>query len=298
VTVLVLRALALGDLLTAVPALRGLRRRFAGQRIVLATAGPLAGLAALSGAVDVILPTQGLQPLDWRGPPPEVAVNLHGRGPQSHQILDALRPARRIGYGAGWGPPWRESVHEVDRWCALTGGDPADLRLSVDAASNGLTLIHPGAAYGCRRWPPGRYAAVARSLLADGHEVAITGSATERDLAAAVASRAAGSVVLAGTTSVLGLAALVAGARLVICGDTGVAHLATAFGTPSVLLFGPVSPALWGPRTDGPHAVLWHPELVRGDRWAADPDPALLAITPDEVLAATRPPQIPRVCGR
>jgi hypothetical protein len=51
-------------------------------------------------------------------------------------------------------------------------------------------------------------------------------------------------------------------------------------------LFGPVSPRLWGPRTDGPHTVLWHPDLVRGDRWAADPDPALLAITVPEVLAA------------
>ncbi len=39
-----------------------------------------------------------------------------------------------------------------------------------------------------------------------------------------------------------GLAGRVASARLLVCGDTGVAHLATACGTPSVLLFGPTDP--------------------------------------------------------
>ena len=36
------------------------------------------------------------------------------------------------------------------------------------------------------------------------------------------------------------MSAVVARARMVVCGDTGVAHLASAYGTPSVLLFGPV----------------------------------------------------------
>ena len=43
------------------------------------------------------------------------------------------------------------------------------------------------------------------------------------------------------------LAALVAHARLVLAPDTGVAHLATAYGTPSVVLFGPVPARHWGP---------------------------------------------------
>jgi ADP-heptose:LPS heptosyltransferase len=89
--------------------------------------------------------------------------------------------------------------------------------------------------------------------------------------------------VLAGRTDLADLAALVAGARLVVCGDTGVAHLASAYATPSVVLFGPVSPALWGPPVDGPHITLWrggHP----GDPWAERPDPSLLLVDADDVI--------------
>ena len=53
--------------------------------------------------------------------------------------------------------------------------------------------------------------------------------------------------MLAGETDLLTLAATIAHARLLLCGDTGLAHLATAFGTPSVVLFGPTPPARWGP---------------------------------------------------
>ena len=89
----------------------------------------------------------------------------------------------------------------------------------------------------------------------------------------------------AGRTTLSQLAQLVARAAVVVCGDTGMAHLASAFCTPSVVLFGPVSPAAWGPPADGPHLVLWHGDGT-GDPHADAPDPALLRITPDEVIAA------------
>jgi len=70
----------------------------------------------------------------------------------------------------------------------------------------------------------------------------------------------------------------------VVCGDTGVAHLATAFATPSVVLFGPTPPDRWGPVTDGPHRVLWAGR--EGDPHAADADPGLVEIPVDAVLDA------------
>ncbi|HEY0638819.1 MAG TPA: glycosyltransferase family 9 protein, partial [Pseudonocardiaceae bacterium] len=76
--------------------------------------------------------------------------------------------------------------------------------------------------------------------------------------------------------------------RLVLSADTGVAHLASACRTPSVVLFGPAEPRRWGPPPEGPHTVLTHAELRRGEPFADDPDPALLAVTVDEALAACR----------
>jgi ADP-heptose:LPS heptosyltransferase len=78
---------------------------------------------------------------------------------------------------------------------------------------------------------------------------------------------------------------MVASARLVVSGDTGVAHLATAYGRPSVVLFGPASPRIWGPPAGGRHIALWHGDTEREVLTDA-PDPALLAITVDEVLDA------------
>ncbi|GAT64458.1 glycosyl transferase [Planomonospora sphaerica] len=310
---LVLRALGLGDLLTAVPALRALRRAFPGHRITLAAPAALAGLVPLIGAVDELCDVPGPDPVPERVPveAPDVAVNLHGRGPQSTAALLRTGPGRLLAHAhpeipGVEGPRWREEVHEVCRWCDLLGwyglpADPADLLLADPASPpgpsgpagpapagerTGPVLVHPGAAYPARRWPPERFARVAAGLRAAGHDVAVTGGAAELGLARRVAALAGLSAdrVLAGRTGLPELAALVARARLVVCGDTGVAHLASAFATPSVVLFGPVPPALWGPPPGGPHTALWAGS--RGDPHGERPDPGLLRIEVPRVLDA------------
>jgi ADP-heptose:LPS heptosyltransferase len=188
---------------------------------------------------------------------------------------------------------WRPGEHEVARWCRLLEAagipaDPTDLKLATPRGSPApeVTVIHPGAASGARRWPAERWAAVARAERAGGRDVVVTGSDSERGLAERVAGDAGlpPTSVLAGRTSLPELAAIVAAAGRVACGDTGVAHLASAFGTPSVVLFGPVPPAEWGPPPSGPHIALWTGR--RGDPHAADPDPGLLEIDARTVLDA------------
>jgi ADP-heptose:LPS heptosyltransferase len=297
-TVLVLRTLGVGDLLTAVPALRGLRRAYPEHRLALAAPAPLAELAELTGAVDRLLPTAGLAPLP--APSPEVVVNLHGRGPQSIGILRALEPGMLLTHAHPEhpdvpGPTWRDDLHEVDRWCRLLAAagiraDPADLDLAPPAQPSpvpGAIVVHPGSGFAARQWPARRYAAVARELARTGRPVVVTGDAGQQRLAHQVANGAGlpSGAVLAGRTSLGQLAALVAEASLVVCGDTGVAHLATAFGTPSVVLFGPVAPRHWGPPPSRrQHVALWAGRT--GDTFADRPDPGLLRITTEEVLAA------------
>jgi ADP-heptose:LPS heptosyltransferase len=296
--ILVLRALGVGDLLTGVPALRGLRTHFAGERLCLAAPAGLAPLVALTGAVDELMPVAGLDDRpDWPRPAPRVAVNLHGRGPQSHRLLAEAGAPRLIGFDRPGAPQWKDDEHEVDRWCRLLAGhdnacDPADLELLPPPPADvpaGATVVHPGAKAALRRWPVERFAEVARGLSAEGHHVVVTGSAGERELALGLADLAglpAHSVV---RTDLAALAALVAQARLVVSGDTGIAHLATAYGTPSVVLFGPMSPDRWGPPRRRQHRAIWHGTAVEpGDGPGREPHPALLKITPGEVLTAAR----------
>jgi ADP-heptose:LPS heptosyltransferase len=294
----VLRPLGLGDLLTGVPAIRAIRTAVPEHHLVLATTEALCPLAELIDAVDEVLPARELEPLDGTGPPPELAVDLHGKGPASHEIVAALHPGRLLCFGSpGYpGPTWYADEHEVARWCRLVAeglgvtadADALDLAVPpVEPPVRDVAVVHPGAAYPGRRWPPDRFAAVARHLADAGHDVRITGGPAEVELARSVASAAGlgDDAVLAGRTTSLELAAVVAAARVVVCGDTGVAHLATAYRRPSVVLFGPVSPALWGPPPRPQHVVLWHGDGT-GDPWGTELDPALAQVTVDEVLAA------------
>ncbi|PVZ08263.1 glycosyltransferase family 9 protein [Actinomycetospora cinnamomea] len=318
----VLRDLGLGDLLVAVPALRLLRRALPGHEIVLVAPAALAPLVARIEAVDRHVRDLSSYSSEDHART-DVAVNLHGRGPESHARLDALAPRRRIGHalpdaegpdgdGPSWaGPPWTDDPARPERrrWCDLlaaaglvdeaTARDAADdLRLpGRRAAPAGPVVVHPGAAYGAKRWPPERFAVVTGALARQGHPVVVTGGDGERRLTAEVVVRAGlpPDADLGGRTDLAGLLDLVAAARLVLAGDTGISHVATALGTPSVTLFGPVPPSQWGPPPGGPHVVLGDAAARRGERFADDPDPALLAVTPDEVLAALAPliPAVP-----
>lgn len=298
-SVLVLRALGLGDLLTAVPALRGLRRAFPEAHLMLATPAWFRELAMLTGAVDEVVPTPGLGALSPPPRRPDLAVNLHGSGPQSIADLRATRPRsvlthRHPHHPEITGPAWRPELHEVDRWCRLLewGGidcKPDDLTIDRPAGfpdRSGVVVIHPGAAAPARRWPVDRFAAVAAALHDAGHDVVVTGGAGERELAATVVAQAGlpESASQAGQLSVPAMIALISDSRVLICGDTGVGHIATATGTASVLLFGPTPPHRWGPRGGGPHLALW--AGTEGNPHADQPDPGLLRITVPEVLEA------------
>jgi ADP-heptose:LPS heptosyltransferase len=193
-------------------------------------------------------------------------------------------------------PRWSPDEHEVDRWCRLLAehgidSDPAELGLqppSVRSRAAQRVVVHAGATAGGRRWPPAQFAAVVRHLLATGESVVLTGTADEQPIADAIVAEVgcdrSGEVLdLCGRTSIAELCATVAEARAVVSNDTGVAHLAYAYGVPSVVLYGPTSPAQWGPPA-GPHVAIWHG--CHGDPHAAEIDSGLESITPDEVIGA------------
>ena len=247
--VVAFRPSGLGGFLTAVPAFRALQTEFGEDRVVVAaprSLWPLAGLAGtnLVNAEPGEALGSGLRRAD-------VFVNLQDRGPDSTRLALGTRPLRLLAFEhsavpetAGM-PRWRSGEGEAERWCRLLSesgipADPEDVRLPMPAfdapeIARGATVLHPGPG-----WPAERFAEVARSEIDAGREVVVTGGPGEVGLANEIARRVhlSRDAVLAGRTDLLRLAALVAYAGRVVCGDSGVGHLANAFGTPSVTLLG------------------------------------------------------------
>ncbi|MGW9415381.1 glycosyltransferase family 9 protein [Arthrobacter cupressi] len=298
---LVLRALKLGDLMVAVPALRGLKRAFPEHRILYAAPAWVAEALDLVGGIQ-LLPTPGLEaPLALPPGTVDVAVNMHGNGPESRHRLAELAANRVLAHRAPGldGPEWPTGLPERERWTRLLAwygidADPLDYRLDPPAVRSprpGATVIHVGASSGSRFWPVDRFADVAAQLTEAGHEVVFTGGDSERGRAeetAALAKLKGANLdggVLAGRQGLAEFAATIAGARLVVSADTGAAHLASAYARPSVVIFGPAPAEEWGP-PPGPHVVLTDVGLRRGDVFASEPDPALLAVSVRDVLDA------------
>ena len=296
--VLALRALKLGDLLVAVPAIRAIKRAHPDHRMILAVPGWLDPILDLVEGVDALLPARGLDaPLSVPSGRVDTVVNLHGAGPESRQLLDALGARRKVGHRApGWdGPEWLDGIHERVRWARLVTShgmpaDPDDVALLDPGASGrpGAAVVHVGAFYGCRQWPVERFARVVGALERDGLEVVLTGSEAERNRAIAVAERAGmpEDRILAGRIGLREFASVIADARIVVSADTGAAHLASAYRVPSVIIFGPAPVEEWGP-PPGPHIVLTDARLRVGDTFGAEPDPALMAVQVEDVLRAT-----------
>jgi lipopolysaccharide heptosyltransferase I len=126
--------------------------------------------------------------------------------------------------------------------------DSAVARWAHERAGGRYVLLNPGAAWPNKRWPPARLAAVADAL----HErhglmsVVLWGPG-EEELAKAVVAESAAAAILSPKTTIADLVALARGAALMVSGDTGPTHIATAVGTPLVGIYGPTRPARNGP---------------------------------------------------
>lgn len=299
----VFRGLYLGDLVAATPALRALRGGYPRAEITLVSLPWTTTLAPHLPYVDRLLPYPGAPGLDGAGNEEELeefvermsaerfdlAVNMHGRGPTSTQLVARFRARRTASFVGEKGSdlpaldvevPWDAEAHESRKLLLLAkkvGGvstvacDNAEPELHIreedrrrarallpaDPRKGPLALVHPGASVPEKRWPGEAFGRVAKDLAQLGYTVAVTGSAGEKELTRHVSEASPGSLDLGGKTDLSTLIALVAWANLVVSNDTGPAHLAYALRTPSVTLFGPSTDAdRWGPLDRRHHTVL------------------------------------------
>ena len=154
----------------------------------------------------------------------------------------------------------------------------------AEAMALPFVLVHPGAGWGAKRWPAERYGMVAAELRAMGYAVMVNAGPGEETLASEVAAHSEGAAEVL-RTSIAELIAMTRRAALVIGGDTGPLHLASALGRPVVGIYGPTDPARNGP-FGGRFEVLRHPESRRDHARRAAPEAGLLTITPDAVMRA------------
>jgi heptosyltransferase-1 len=170
-------------------------------------------------------------------------------------------------------------------WCEellarlLAGAGPAHGR-------SGVCILSPGAGWDAKCWPAASFAQVARELAEAGIVSVVNYGPGEEELARAVAEASEGTAT-AIACSVSQLIEFTRRAELFIGGDTGPMHLAAALGVPVVALFGPTNPLRNGPY--GTRSVVLRSERsATSYRHTSQPDEALRAISPAEVMNAVR----------
>jgi ADP-heptose:LPS heptosyltransferase len=298
--VAVLRALQLGDMLCAVPALRALRRALPRAEITLIGlpwarsfarrfAHLLDGFHELRGYPG--LPEQPARPLDipaflaaMQRQRFDLAIQMHGNGTVTNPLTVLLGARHTAGCyvpgqfcpGATGFVPYPEDVHEIRRPLALLAalgippeGEDLEFPLrdrdfdaqgaqgalgALQLTAGDYVCLHPGSR-SARRWPAERFAAVGDALAGTGLIVVLTGTSDEAALTRELTGRMrAPAIDVAGQTDLGGMAALLSGARLLVCNNTGVSHLAAALRVPSVVLIeNEAEVARWAPLDAGRH---------------------------------------------
>ncbi len=174
-------------------------------------------------------------------------------GPGEHQVWKHLRLAAAAGAPLPAAPDVSWPISDEIRESARIRLHAAGWKGEPFAAAHVASFEHAA-----KRWGLDRYAAVFDALAARrGLPVALLGSSGERSVNAQAAALAtnARTFDLSGTTSLPEALGILAQARLFIGNDSGLAHLAGAAGTASVVVFGSTDPDAtrpWdGPRPDG-----------------------------------------------
>jgi heptosyltransferase-2 len=276
----------IGDAVMTEPLLRRLSER--GEHITVAAVPWVAPVyRAMPHAAEVIeLPFHhgGLQLRERR----RIARELDGRFDVAYVLPNSLKSAllpflasipKRVGYlgearvgllthrlGNPKGKPPMVAFYsalagetgiEGDRPRLLLGQQQIDAALArAQLSQGGFYVFAPGAEFGpAKRWPAIHYAQLAKSLDAP---VVLLGSGKEHDLCEEIANEAGGGkcINLAGKTSLLDAFSLIAAARAVVSNDSGLMHVAAAFGTRQVALFGSSSPKHTPPLNERA-SVIW-----------------------------------------
>jgi len=237
---LLIRPGAIGDCIVAIPALEYLRTHYTEVWVpsplvpLIAFADRVRSLAStgidLVGVGDLEMP----EPLKTYLQSFDSVVSWYGSNrPEFRHALTSLGVPCEFHQAL---PPAGYSGHAVDFFASQVGaplGQRPRIRMHSASGPRDSIVIHPFSGSIAKTWPASRFRELALKLTCKVEWTA----GPEDDWPDA--TRFANLAELAGW---------VAGARLYIGNDSGIAHLAAAAGVSTLVLFGPSSPQLWAPR--------------------------------------------------
>ena len=294
--ILLIQLRRLGDLILTTPAISALRQRSPDAQIALAVSGECAPLLpAIHGLRQTFLTKCGLRDLSaWveiRRAGFDCVVDLTRNdrsawltflsGAPQRIVSDRLKiksKIRRRFYNEFVDCAMKQ-MHTADYYLALlqplgisaSANDPllelpaaAQHRASFIIANQirhqPFAIFHPGSARVEKFWEPERWAEIIEFAANElGFFPVLSGGDTELERAhlTAIREKLRTPVLdLSGQLDLLSLAALIQHARFLVTVDSAPMHLASAAGTPQVILFGPTNPFHWRPRKS-PAAILF-----------------------------------------
>jgi lipopolysaccharide heptosyltransferase I len=280
----IVRLGALGDVVHAIPVAAALRRAFPSARIDWLVSAKHREILDLVPVIDrrLVLNDFVGSVRDLRRARYDVAIDLQGliksailaRGSGAPRVLGfsasyarerLARPFYTEAYDPGRGGIYdrRETRHVVEinlgmlqqlgvalapPECPIDAVDSAVARWASERTGGRYALLNPGAAWPNKRWPPERLATIARELREHHGLVSVVlWGPGEESLAASVVAGAGGAALISPATTIADIVGLARGAALMVSGDTGPTHIASAVGTPLVGIYGPTRPARNGP---------------------------------------------------
>ena len=294
--ILLIQLRRLGDVILTTPAISALREHLPAAEIALAASGQCAPLLpAIQGLQQTFLTNRGRHDLfawmEIRRAGFDCVVDLTRNdrsawltflsGARQRIVSDRLKIKSRIRprFYNEFVDCAMKQMHTADYYLALlrplgisaTANDPL-LRLPAPAQQHASSIVadqirhqsfavfHPGSARAEKFWEPERWAEIIEFAANElGVVPVLSGSGTELERAhlAAIREKLRTALLdLSGQLDLLTLAALIERARLLVTVDSAPMHLASAAGTPQVILFGPTNPFHWRPRKS-PAAILF-----------------------------------------
>lgn len=326
--ILVIRLRSIGDTVLATPTLSALARYVPDARIDVlledwvapVLEGFLPAERIISFRRDDLLSRLGTMAAIRRNRY-DLVINLHG-GSTSAFFSRVSGAPYRVGFGhyryrsfynrilgsasAFWG---RSPTHSAEQQLALAGfigaqvDDLPKSQLVVTGRASAavsarfpetsrIALLHPVAAFATKEWAARGFAEVADYLSGRGFSVIAVGAPSEKQSLETVAAFADGRLTIADDLSLAEITALAARAGIFVGNDSGIAHIAAAVGTPSVVVFGSSNRDHWHPWTDAPWRIIYEPfgcQPCAGYRCERFDSPKCIeSVSAERVLGAVR----------